>query len=159
MDKKLIKFELKGAELDLFDDLQEKKKIEKPKTLRKFAKNIFFNDSFKTRKFPALEQVEEQQKVYHPSKSNTEQLKDWHLSNPVFVPVEVDASTMPPTITELPMPPKIELQKISCTNDTCAHRSKAGFCHANNIQLVKTWLGSESLWQLICKTAITRTSR
>jgi hypothetical protein len=33
MDKKLIKFELKGAELDLFEDLQEKKKIEKPKTL------------------------------------------------------------------------------------------------------------------------------
>lgn len=33
MDKKLINFHLKGVELDVFDDLMELKKVEKPKTL------------------------------------------------------------------------------------------------------------------------------
>jgi len=54
--------------------------------------------------------------------------------------------------TEVETKPQITHQIIKCDNEVCKHR-KLDRCRAPEVELVKTWMGSEKYYKLVCRTA------
>ena len=48
--------------------------------------------------------------------------------------------------------PQVASQVIFCDNGCCKHR-KLDHCRAPEVRLVKTWMGSEKYYKLVCHTA------